>query len=130
MKRLLTWASVAVFVVSTAAAGEVGYIEDFALAKDRAAALRQLIPGTEDFYYYHCLHFLNTEQNEKVEEFTKPWLQRFGQTPRLTEVQTRHALLTYERHPQRSLEYLRNRLNLRFDHQKTVVGAVPNLPTA
>ena len=59
----LTWASLTV----TAAAGEVGFIEDFALARDRAASLRQLIPGTEDYYYYHCLHYLNTEQFEKAE---------------------------------------------------------------
>ena len=35
---------------------EPGYIESFSLAKDRVAALSQLIPGTEDYYYYHCLH--------------------------------------------------------------------------
>src|SRR5580658_255147 len=105
MKRILVWSSWVIFTVSIAAAGEVGYVEDFALAKDRAASLRQLIPGTEDYYYYHCLHFLNTEQFEKVDDFAKPWLQRCGQTPRLTEIQTRHALLTYERNPERSLTY-------------------------
>src|SRR5438132_2526105 len=131
MKRMLIWSAGAIFLVSLAAsAAEVGYVEDFALARDRAASLRQLIPGTEDYYYYHCLHYLNTEQFEKAEEFTRPWLQRFGQTPRLTEIQTRHALLTYERNPERSLTYLRNHLSLQFNHQKTVVGAVPNLPTA
>src|SRR5438445_1864139 len=106
MKRMLVWSSWAIFMVSAAAAGEVGYVEDFALARDRATSLRQLIPGTEDYYYYHCLFFLHTEQFEKVEELTKPWLQRFGQTPRLTEMQTRHALLTYERNPERTLAYL------------------------
>jgi hypothetical protein len=117
-------------MVSVATAGEVGYVEDFALARDRAASLRQLIPGTEDYYYYHCLHFLNSEQFEKAEELTKPWLQRFGQTPRLTEIQTRHALLTYERNPERTLTYLRRHLGLQFNHQKAIPGASPNLPTA
>src|SRR5437764_2693068 len=120
MRRLLVLLALAVGAVSVAAAGEVGYVEDFALAKDRAASLRQLIPGTEDYYYYHCLHLLNTEQFEKVEEFTRPWLQRFGQTPRLTEIQTRHALLIYERNPERSLTYLRNHIGLHFNHQKTL----------
>ena len=46
-------------------AAEIGYLEDFALAKDRTVPLQQLIPGTED-YYYHCLHFQNTEQFDKV----------------------------------------------------------------
>ena len=31
-------------------AAEIGYLEDFALAKDRAIPLQQLIPGTEDYY--------------------------------------------------------------------------------
>jgi hypothetical protein len=110
-------------------AGELDFVEDFALAKDRAVSLRQLIPGTEDYYYFYCLHYLNTEQFEKAEELTKPWLQRLGQTPRLTEIQTRHALLIYSRNPERSFTYLRNRLALRFDHQKSLGGAAPNLPT-
>ena len=46
----------------TSRAADVGYAEDFALARDRAAALTRLIPGTEDYYYYHCLHRLNTGQ--------------------------------------------------------------------
>jgi hypothetical protein len=122
----LAWA---IFMVSAVQAGDVEFVEDFALAKDRAASLRQLIPGTEDYYYYHCLHYLNTEQFEKVEELTKPWLQRLGQTPRLTEIQTRHALLTYSRNPERSLTYLRTHLNLHFDHQKERGNLPPNLPT-
>ena len=85
MKRMVYWQVVAIFTVSMATAGEVGYIDDFALAKDRTTSLRQLIPGTEDYYYYHCLHFLNTEQFEKVDEFARPWLQRFGQTAPIPE---------------------------------------------
>src|SRR5437879_486547 len=130
MRHKAFWLIWAILAASAAMANEVGYVEDFALAKDRAASLKQLIPGTEDYYYYHCLHFLNTEQFEKVEEFTKPWLQRFGQTQRLTEIQTRNALVSYHRNPERSLDYLRKHLGLRFDHQKVVVGAAPNLPTA
>src|SRR5713226_398496 len=129
MRQVSIWSTWAILMVSTATAGEVGYIEDFALARDRAVSLRQLIPGTEDYYYYHSLHYLNTEQFEKAEEITRPWLQRFGQTPRLTEIQTRHALLTYERNPERSLAYLRRHLGLQFNHQKIVLGAAPNLPT-
>jgi hypothetical protein len=138
MKRALIWlqrASLAALVCGivltpSSRGGDIGYIEDFALARDRTDALKQLIPGTEDYYYYHCLHYLNTEQFDKLGAFTKPWLERFGQTGRLTEIQTRHALLTYEKAPKKSLEYITARLGLRFDHQKEVVGAVPALPTA
>ena len=35
---------------------EIGYDEEFSLAEDRSVPLQQLIPGTEDYYYYHCLY--------------------------------------------------------------------------
>jgi hypothetical protein len=129
MKKMAACLVCSLLQVSYVAAGEIGFVEDFALARDRAESLKKLIPGTEDYYYYHCLHYQNTEQYEKVEALAKPWLERFGQTPRLTEIQTRQALLTYERNPQKTLEYLRGRLNLHFDHQRVVTGGAPNLPT-
>ena len=98
--------------MSTGLGGEIGFVEDFALSRDRTAALKQLVPGTEDYYYYNSLHFLNTEHFEKARELTGPWHQRHGQTARLTEIQTRHALLTYDKHPQATLDYLRNKLGL------------------
>lgn len=120
----------ALLIASLGVAGEVGFVEDFSLGKDRAAALRQLIPGTEDFYFYHGLHYLNSEQFEKAEAQFAPWLERFGQTPRLTEIQTRLALLTYERNPQKALTFIKDHLGLRFDHERVVPGAIPQLPTA
>src|SRR5262245_28104567 len=111
-------------------AGEVGYVEDFALAKDRATALKQLIPGTDDYYYYHALHYLNTAQFDKAEASFTAWHQRHGQTARLTEIQTRLALLTFEKNPQKTLDYLKNKLGLHFSHQKETVDQAPNLPTA
>ena len=55
-------------VALSAQAGEIGFLEDFALAEDRAEALKQLIPGTEDYYYYLCLHYQNTGELDKVED--------------------------------------------------------------
>lgn len=123
--------SVAVIVLIQAfsQAGEIGFIEDFSFSKDRSEALKKLIPGTEDYYYYHALHYLNTSQFEKIEPLIKPWLERFGQTPRLNEIQTRKALLGYDTDARKSLDYLRNHLGLNFNHQKETVGAIPNLPT-
>ncbi|MBS0262067.1 MAG: hypothetical protein JSS02_08915, partial [Planctomycetes bacterium] len=111
-------------------AGEIDFIEDFVLAPDRAVPLKQLIPGTEPYYYYHCLHFQNTEQFDKVEEMLTAWVQRLGEQGRVWEIRTRQALLTYEKNPQKSLEYLRNRMGLQFNHQQEVLGKEPDLPTA
>src|SRR6516225_4245077 len=72
----LAWIIPAFLLAPAAIAGEVGFIEDFALARDRTAALRQLIPGTEDYYFYHALHYLNTEQFEKAEALIRPWHDR------------------------------------------------------
>ena len=35
---------------------------------DRSAALKQLIPGTEDYYYFHALHYQNTRQVKELGE--------------------------------------------------------------
>src|SRR5262245_26430790 len=128
MKRLMTCLA-CVLLASIGAAGEIGFIEEFALSKDRAESLKKLIPGTEDYYYFHCLHYLNTEQYAKIDALMKPWIERFGQTARVTEIQTRHAILTYEKNPEKSLAYLKNHLGLRFDHQRELIGGAPNLPT-
>ncbi|QVL30599.1 hypothetical protein KIH39_17285 [Telmatocola sphagniphila] len=119
-----------VSLMSHAEASDIGFVEDFALAKDRAEALKKLIPGTEDYYYYHCLHYLNTEQFDKIEPLTKIWFERFNQTQRLTEIQTRYAFLTYNKDPQRTLSYFRRTLGLNYPHQRIIQGGSPNLPTA
>src|SRR5262245_39828015 len=101
-----------VLLIPTTRAGDIGYVEKFALAQDRTDALKQLIPGTEDYYYFHCLHHLSTRQFGKIEELTRAWHQRHGQTARLTEIQVRHALLTYEQNPKRSVDFLTAHLGL------------------
>src|SRR5437868_13880886 len=114
----------------TSRAADVGYAEDFALARDRAAALAKLIPGTEDYYYYHCLHLLNTGQLDKLDALTKPWVERHGHTARVTEVQVRRHLLSYDKNPKASLDFLVAHLGLQFHHQKEILGVAPNLPVA
>ncbi len=112
------------------AADEIDFVEQFALAQDRTVALQQLIPGTEDYYYYHCLHFQNTQQYGRVEQLLQDWIERHQVTPRVREIQHRQALLTYSANPQQALDYLQRVLELRFDHQRETRGASPDLPTA
>ena len=110
-------------------AGEINFIEDFALAPDRAVPLKQLVPGTEDFYYFHCLHAQQAEQFDKVEPLVTQWIQKVGHTQRVNEILARQALLTYDKNPQKTLEFLRNKLGVNFGHQKEELGVEPNLPT-
>ena len=130
MRRLALIGALAMTWMSTGFGGEIDFVEDFALAKDRAAVLKQLVPGTEEYSYYHALHFLQTEQFEKLEPLIATWVQRHGETQRVWEIRTRHALAIYDKNPQKTLEFLRGRLGLNFPHQKEELNAEPNLPTA
>ncbi len=130
-RRMLVWGMCMVMTwISQSRGGELDFREDFALAPDRAAVLKQLVPGTEDFYYFHALHYLHTEQYEKADQLLAPWVQRHGDTPRVWEIRTRYALLTYDKNPEKSLQYLRGRLNLTYPHARELLDAEPNFPTA
>ena len=124
-RTLLTIVSLAV----SAPAAEVGFLEDFSLAEDRTLPLQQLIPGTEDYYYYQCVHWQNAGQFDKVEETLKPWIGRHGETARVEEIRNRQALLTYDKDPKASLTYLQRVLGLRWDHTRQVPGEKPTHPS-
>src|SRR6185503_12427464 len=73
-------------------AGEVGFTEDFALAPDRAAVLKQLIPGTEEYYFYSCLNGQLTGKLDEVDRILQQWIDRHGRTSRVEEIENRQAL--------------------------------------
>ena len=110
-------------------AGELGFLEDFALAKDRAKALEQLIPGTEDYYYYHALHHQNLGELDEVDRLLGPWIERHKRTARVQEIEARQALLRYPTARRGSLDYLRNSLGLRYPHERRVADRDRQLPS-
>ncbi|MHB8861931.1 MAG: hypothetical protein ACYC6N_05975 [Pirellulaceae bacterium] len=130
-KALVVWVVWSVWGVcgGRMQAEEIGYIEEYALARDRTEALAQLIPGTEEFYYYHCLHFQNLEQFDRVEQLLQAWIQRYNYTRAVLEIQYRQALLAYSQHPRESLDFLQRTLNLQYNHQRQSLDARPDLPT-
>ena len=129
MKRLLAIVLLTVTSASASWAAEIDYIESFVLAKDREAALKQLIPGSREYYFYHCLHYLNTEQYDKCEQTLNDWIKRYKSSGGITETQHRLALLTYHRDPQKTIAYIQKHLNLSFNHQQESLNSTPNLPT-
>ena len=110
-------------------AQEIGFLEDFALAKDREKVLKQLVPGTEKYYYFHALHYQNTQQLDKVDELMVPWLKRLGETATYQQIRNRQSLLKYSDDPQATLTYLKKQLGLSFAHQRTIPDAQRELPT-
>ncbi|MEQ8764025.1 MAG: hypothetical protein RL885_08860 [Planctomycetota bacterium] len=108
---------------------EIGFVEDFALAADRDAALRQLIPGTEDYYYFHCLHLQNTRQFDQVPALLDAWRERHGEDARYREIRHRQALMTYTDGKAETLQYLRRELGLQFNHQRETSTEDSRLPS-
>ena len=109
-------------------ANEIGFIEQFSLAANRQVALDQLIPGTEDYYYYHCLHLQNLEKYDEVDGMLVAWIKAHKSSPRIREIQHRQALLMYAGDPGQSLDYLKRHLKLQFAHQRAKLEPESNLP--
>ncbi len=109
---------------------EIGFIERFALAEDREQALEELIPGTDDFYYFHCLHLEQQENWERQAELIADWEKRKRGSRLLREIRYRRALLRYGQDPQGSLRFIREELDLRFNHQQEKRDQRPDLPTS
>lgn len=110
-------------------AGEIGFVEEFALAEDRAKTLEGLVPGTEEAYYYTALHLQHSGKLDDVDKLLAAWIERHGRTERVFEIENRQAFLRYASAPRKSLDFLVDRLGLTFHHQREVPGAKPELPT-
>ncbi len=117
-------------VSSLSAAGTLGFREEFALAPDRATLLKQLVPGTDAYYYYHSLHYLQTQQFEQLDETLKNWMARNDRDPRLLdEIRIRQALASYPRQGQETLDLLgRNWLGVQLHHQQRKRNPGADLP--
>jgi hypothetical protein len=103
--------------------------EEFSLAPDRSLPLKQLIPGTENYFYYHCLHFQNLGNFKKVEDLLKQWIKKYSYSSKVEEIRTRQALLAYKNSPQKSINFLKNKLGLYFNHQKKQLKKKITYPT-
>ena len=123
MRQLLLAASLCCsFTFLTASAAqlsaqqEVGFIEKFATAPDRRAALKELIPGTEDYFYYHSLHFQNQKQLAEAQSMLDQWRAKFGENANVVRMTARQMLLSYDVAPEATLNYLRSRLGVQLEH--------------
>jgi hypothetical protein len=109
---------------------EIGYIEKFALAPDREKVLGELVPGSEDYYFFHALHYQNTRNEQKLADILAQWEKRYpGENARRRIILNREALLDYDATPQQTLAYLKERLGVQFNHQQEARDKKPNLPT-
>jgi hypothetical protein len=128
-RRLLVF--VGALMAWSISAQEIGYIETFGLAGDREAALKELVPGTDDYFYYHALQAQNAGQRERFQEVIERWIrERNGQTMEgARELLNRQALLDYDKDPEKTLKYLREQLDLHFDHARKTGERRSDAPT-
>ena len=130
MKRIrsVAWVCIA---AGAAAAQEIGYVERFSLAQDREAALRELVPGTDDDFFYRALHAQNSGARDRFAEIMAHWQhERDGNVVGpARELAHRQALLDYERRPQETLDYLRRELDLTFAHVRRTEERVNRYPS-
>lgn len=110
-------------------AAQIGFEEVFGLAEDRSEALKELIPGTEDYYYYSCLFYEQKGDLAKVDEILKQWIKRYSYSSKVQEIQNRLMLLNYDKHPDKTIEHIRQKLNLAFNHQKRQEKRKSKLPS-
>ena len=82
---------------------EIDFAESFVLAPDRQEALRQLTPGTEDYYYYHCLQLQHLEQFDRVEHLLADGSRRHRKSSRMRETSHVYTIQTYQEKPQETL---------------------------
>ncbi|MBP6601762.1 MAG: hypothetical protein KA250_08165, partial [Verrucomicrobiales bacterium] len=108
---------------------EVGFIETFAFAKDRAKAITDLIPGTDEYYYFSALLAQQEGKLEQVDALLEPWISRHGNTPKVNEIRNRQALLRYATNPALTLKYLSDQLGLAFHHEQQRLDSKPEFPT-
>ena len=115
---------------STPQDNPVGFLEDFALAPDRAEVLKQLAPGTAESYFYHCLERQHAGELDAVDRLLETWVQRHGRGGRVEEIENRQALLRVGEQPAKSYAFLRQRLQLAFNHKREVPGEEAQLPVS
>tara|TARA_B100001115_G_scaffold116746_1_gene86853 strand:- start:1781 stop:8269 length:6489 start_codon:yes stop_codon:yes gene_type:complete len=107
----------------------VGFIEKFAIAENREEALKELIPGTRDYYYFHALHAQNRGDEQELERVLGLWIKRYGHSGRVKEIRNRQALLSFEKNPDETFSHLRAELQPNFNHSRLIEGRKPSHPT-
>jgi hypothetical protein len=111
-------------------AGEIGFIEEFALAMNRDTELAKLIPGTEEFFFYSCLHYQTTGKLAESNSILDAWISKFGLTEDARRMQMRQMLLSYTpTSPEATLEYLKQNLGLNIYHDRPNPNEAAQLPT-
>ena len=95
---------------------EIGFSERFALAENREAVLAELIPGTDTYFYYHCVHCQTVGKIAEARGHLDAWIAKFGLNEQTQRMQTRQFLLEYRTNPQATFDHLRANFGINVAH--------------
>ena len=113
IRNVTTFALGIIFAGTCLTAREIGFVEKFSLAEDREEALKELVSGTREYYYYSSLRALSKGDHQEVERLMKIWVKRYGHTRQTKEIENRSAMLRYGENPEATLAHVKRELNLR-----------------
>lgn len=107
--------------------GEIGVLEDYVFSENKEDALADLVPGSEEYYFFHTLYFQNLslqnkEQLKNSARMLFEWENNKDnpgiRSVRFNHLKNRQAMLEYDKDPGKTLKYLKEELGLGFSHFK------------
>ena len=119
----------AILSIGQVTAAPLGFLEKFAIAENREDILKELIPGTREYYYYHALHAQNQGNAQELKRIIGLWVKRYGHSNQVKEIQNRQALLDFEKDPENTYSHLKKELRPNFNHSRLIEGRKPAHPT-
>ncbi|MDF3129324.1 hypothetical protein P0Y35_08965 [Kiritimatiellaeota bacterium B1221] len=116
------------FSVSAMDPGDLEFMEAFAWG-DRQSALKELVPDTEDYYYYHCLHYQLINDRVAFQKTLDAWAQKNNRSwnHRMHEMQRRQKLIEFDTRPAETWQYLQQHIS--FNHRPRNETRTPNYPS-
>jgi hypothetical protein len=121
--------ALALLLTAVLAGQEIGFSERYVLAEDRRVPLQELVPGSEDYYYWNVLDLQNQGKLPEAEALLAQFGEKYPQAGRRQVLFNRQRLLAYARDSAGTRDYIKRTLNLQFDHQREVLPEEQQLPS-
>lgn len=98
---------------------------------DRQAALKELVPDTEDYYYYHCLHYQLINDRVAFQKTLDAWVNfnKRSWNNRMYEMRRRQKLIEFDQNPAETWNFIRSDAGLRFNHRPRNEQRNPEYPS-
>ncbi|HTL38273.1 MAG TPA: hypothetical protein VL326_34320 [Kofleriaceae bacterium] len=104
-------------------------LEGLALSPDRAQALGQLLPGSEDHDYFRCLHAQHRGALDEAAKILDVWTERHGHTDRYERLRQRQLWYRLDKEVDDVAEELRDQFGVDHSHEAEVPELDPTRPT-